>query len=262
MLKAHDSAVLGHVDVLRRFVFQTESKWPQFNLLLDDLLDVSANLGACDRVLVLERTLLYGGYSLTAPIFRHCHCVSADCSPLSADDRGSYNKDLIEHPEFLRMKHNVRINANEVSLSEGGFDCVIVPNVVHHLADTTVFFKDVHSLLRPGGFIYIFESVLREIHQAPDDFVRFTPYGLEKALTDASFTAFRHREAGGVFDAISYCWIQALEYMSGQKKEQMEKWFWGEHFAELQQLDKEFKVNLERPLSRFPTGFSVVAYKP
>ena len=37
--------------------------------------------------------------------------------------------------------------------------------------------------------LYIFEPTIREIHQAPDDYFRFTPYSLKKILRKLVLTS-------------------------------------------------------------------------
>ena len=57
-----------HEKYLKKDLFFTENKWPQFNLLFEDIKKLSRNpikIKSC----FLERNLLYGGYSLFAPFF-------------------------------------------------------------------------------------------------------------------------------------------------------------------------------------------------
>ena len=94
--------VARHVEMLEQKVFQVETKWPQFRLLLDDCLEYAQALPAGATVVALERTLLYGGISLFAPIFSRQNFISVDCSPESANNRGGYNKAMIDDPRCPR----------------------------------------------------------------------------------------------------------------------------------------------------------------
>jgi len=99
------------------------------------------------------------------------------------------------------------------------------------------------------------------VHQKPDDFIRYTPEGLRRKLEKHSFLNFIIQKIGGPFDAIAYCWIQALEYLPEQLREYYEEWFYEDHYKELQSLDQNYKSNRERPNSEFPTGFSLKCKK-
>ena len=68
------SAALGdHFAVLAETVFQIETKWPHFELLLNDVRRLAEETPAGATVVSMERGLLYGGRSLIAarPVRRH-----------------------------------------------------------------------------------------------------------------------------------------------------------------------------------------------
>ena len=91
-----EKELLKHIEILKKHVFQVSTKWPQFNLLLNDIEKFYKNSKASSTIVSLERNLLYGGNSLIAPIFHKHKYISVDCSPSSADKRGAYNKKMID----------------------------------------------------------------------------------------------------------------------------------------------------------------------
>ena len=64
--------------------------------------------------------------------------------------------------------------------------------------------------------IYIFEPLLRELHQMPEDYGRFTPYILEK-LSKIGFKKIKYEFTGGPFTSIAYFVDQAIQYFPKQK---------------------------------------------
>src|ERR687895_155482 len=88
--------VAAHERMLEERVFQVETKWPQFRRLLEDLRALAGEMPAGATVVCLERTLLYGGYSLFAPLFSRQKFVSVDCSPGTAEGRGAYNAAMVD----------------------------------------------------------------------------------------------------------------------------------------------------------------------
>jgi SAM-dependent methyltransferase len=258
-----DSKVLSHLNVLRQKVFQVDELWPQYRLLLDDLCEMSDQTPPGAHLVSLERTLLYGGWSLIAPLFQHAEFVSIDCSPKSADFRGAYNAELVSDPRFIGVPTSRRGSAYNTGLPNGEADLVLVPNLVHHVADQERLFSELARIVKPGGRVYVFEALVREIHQAPDDFLRYTPYGLERAFLQAGLQAITPpRTEGGPFQVISYCWTQALQYLPEEVRKAYSNWFFSNHFPELIELDNLYSTNLDKPYSSFPMSFSMMAIKP
>ena len=116
-------------------------------------------------------------------------------------------------------------------------------------------------ITRPGGSVYVFEPLLRELHQIPDDYLRYTPFGLMHILEEVGLECGGFELEGGPFSAIAYCWDQALQYFPADKREEMQRWFDSEHFPQLMQWDEEFQTNRVRDHTSFPVSFSVVARK-
>jgi hypothetical protein len=255
------SALRQHRDVLEEKVFQTRTKWPQFELLLDDTELIVKSLMPNQRVICMERTLLYGGYSLLGPFFHNQQFSSIDCSPLSANERGAYNRSLVDDIRFIEIRHSHRYDLEELPALIEPADALLVPNLVHHVRDQVKLFDRLVTLLKPGGLLYVFEPTLRELHQLPDDYIRFTPSGLINCLKTRGLCIERVMTTGGPFSAIAYCWVQALEYIPERERESFANWFYKEHFSELKNWDEMYPINLERKHTSFPVAFSVIAKK-
>jgi SAM-dependent methyltransferase len=255
------NAVEAHLSVLEERVFQVHTKWPQFKLLLADLRRLADDTPPGATVACLERTLLYGGFSLFAPLFGWQKFVSVDCSPALADERGPYNESMIRDPRTTYVPYTLRGTELSTGLDDDSCDVVIVPNLVHHVADQSRLFTEIARVVRPGGLAYVFEPTLRELHQIPDDYLRYTPYGMKTNFDAVGFDAERIETTGGPFQAIAYCWEQALQYFPEDERNEREKWFWNEHFPQLLAWDDRYPKNLVRQHTSFPTAFSILARK-
>lgn len=251
----------GHLAVLTEKVFQTAAKWPHFELLLKDVRRLADETPAGARIVSMERGLLYGGCSLIAPFFQHHDFISLDCSPASADRRGPYNGAMIDDPRFLFVPTTHRGAIDRTGLASGQADLVLVPNLVHHVADQQGLFAELARLVRPGGRVYVFEPLLRELHQIPDDYLRWTPYGMARALRKAGLNPAPPALTGGPFEAIAYCWAQALEYLPDDKRAEMSDWFYETHMPELMAWDAACDENRVRSHTAFPVAFSILAEK-
>ena len=250
-----------HRAMLEERVFQVDTKWPHFRLLLDDIQRISCDLPRGSHVVSLERTLLYGGISLFAPFFSDHEFVSVDCSPGSADTRGAYNAHMIDDPRVIRVPFTHRGREVETGVEDDWADLVIVPNLVHHVGDQDRLFSELARITKSTGSVYVFEPILRELHQVPDDYLRYTPYGMSRILQSKGFEVRDVREEGGPFSAIAYCWEQALQYVPDSERPDMERWFFGQEFARLLELDQKYTKNLARKNTSFPVAFSVLAEK-
>lgn len=252
----------AHAAALAERVFQVETKWPHYRLLLGDIRRFADSARKDTSVVAIERTLLYGGCSLIAPFFQHADFISIDCSPDSADGRGAYNGGMTEDARFLRVETTRRARPEATGLPDGCADLVLVPNLVHHVADQAGLFAEIARLLRPRGRAWIFEPLVRELHQMPDDYIRYTPFGLARAFRCAGLVPDEPVLEGGPFSAVAYCWAQALEYFPADQRAGMQHWFASEHFPQLLRWDAEHRDNLVRNHTCFPMAFSVTAGKP
>ena len=251
-----------HAAALAERVFQIETKWPHYRQLLGEVREHAVQTPASATVVSLERTLLYGGCSLVAPFFQHADFVSVDCSPASADGRGAYNGGMTADPRFLRVPLSRRAKPEATGLPDACAELLLIPNLVHHVADQAGLFAEVARLLKPGGRAWVFEPLLRELHQIPDDYLRYTPFGLARVLKAAGLEPGEPVLEGGPFSAIAYCWVQALEYFPPDKRAEMQRWFADEHFPELLRWDDEHRDNKVRNHTCFPVSFSLTATKP
>ena len=84
---------------------------------------------------------------------------------------------------------------------------------MHHIYDYDKLIKNCKKILKKDGLIYIFEPLLRELHQIPEDYFRFTPFSLKEILSKNNFKDIKIKTSGGAFSAALYCLHQASEYL-------------------------------------------------
>ena len=250
-----------HEQTLRREVFFTEKKWPHFDILFKNIKQISKKLKRDSVIVSLERGNLYGNISLLAPFFENKKFISVDCSGKEILKRGSYNKKYVSNKKIIKIPIDYHFDHKRIKLKKNLADCVIIPNLIHHINDHDKLFKQIKKILKKNGFLYIFEPLLRELHQIPEDYLRYTPYGLEYKLKKFGFKKFKSQVSGGPFTAIAYCWDQALQYIPKNIRDKKTKWFYKKHFKSLITMEKKYKKNLVRKNTSFPVSFSLTAYK-
>jgi hypothetical protein len=245
----------GHVAFLRDRVFQTATRWPHYARLLDDLLQIAQALPPRTDVVILERASAHGGESLFAPLFPDQHVFVVDCEPAAARDatRDGWTDD----PRCIHVRANRRAPIHGTGLDDASADMLLVPAAVHQVQDQDAAFAEFARVLRPGGTGYLFEALLRELQQLPDDHVRYTPWGVEAALARHGLEMTAWTPAGGPFEAIAYCWVQALQHLPPAERAVHERWFTTEHLPLLLAMDDRYPRNLSRAQTAFPVAYSV-----
>jgi len=246
-----------HEKFLKKKIFFTKTKWPHFNLIFDDLKNFSKKIKKNSTVVSLERNTLYGGISLFAPFFDKHDFISIDCISPILKKRGAYNK-IKKQANVIKKKKNYQFDYRNIKLKNNLADLIIIPNLMHHIEDIDTLFRQVKAILKKGGKIYIFEPLVRELHQVPEDYFRITTYGFKSILKKFNFTNFKIKFNGGPFTAVGYCWDQAIQFLPKNLRVKKKNWL-NKEFLKFIKLDKKYKTNKVRNNTIFPMSFSINA---
>lgn len=73
----------------------------------------------------------------------------------------------------------------------GQFDVVIADQVLEHVPRPVDAARNIHAMVKPGGFAAIATPFLFRVHARPHDYNRWTPAGLEQLLIQGGFAADR-----------------------------------------------------------------------
>ena len=248
-----------HEKTLKEEIFFTKSKWPHFDLLFEDIKKLSKKLSKDMTIVSLERNRLYGGISLFAPFFKQ-KFIAIDCYTEKLFKRGAYNKHLIKNNRIIKFYKDYSFHYKKIDLKKNLANLILIPNLIHHIDDVENLLFQSKKILKKNGYVYIFEPLLRELHQEPDDYERFTPYGLKNKLKKLGFKNFKIEFNGGPFTAAAYCWDQAIQYLPIKKRKKEINWL-NKKIDYYKKLDKKFSKNLVRKNTSFPVSFSILAQK-
>ena len=249
--------IIEHEKILKKKIFFTETKWPHFNLIFDDIKNFSKKIKKNSTIVSLERNNLYGGIRLFAPFFDNHNFISVDCITNTLKKRGAYNQ-VKKNIKIIRNKKNYQFDYRKIKLQNNFADLILIPNLMHHIKDIDILLKQAKSILKKNGTIYIFEPLLRELHQVPEDYFRITPYGFKAILKELNFSNFKINFNGGPFTAIGYCWDQALQFLPKNIRNKKKKWL-DKEFIKFIKLDQKYKKNKVRENTLFPMSFSIQA---
>jgi SAM-dependent methyltransferase len=86
--------------------------------------------------------------------------------------------------------------------AEDTFDTVFCSKVLEHTPEPWQLLRQAHRLLAPGGRLILSAPHISYVHAAPQDYYRYTNYGLAFLLQQAGFEGVRIQPAGGVFSLL------------------------------------------------------------
>ena len=95
--------------------------------------------------------------------------------------------------------------------------------MLHHCSNFSLLMDDLIKKMPKLKYLYIFDSYLRESHQFPDDFCRYTTSALDVLLADKGFKNIYKKEIGNAFDAILYFISQSEKILEHKDNLQLKK---------------------------------------
>ena len=134
-----------------------------------------------------------------APLFAHTHYVRLD--------RGIGDK------AWDYSKIEVLGDISDLPFHDGSFDAVINIQVLEHLKEPGIGISEMARVLKPGGQLILTTVQCWEIHQHPNDFFRYTRYGLTYLFDKAGLES-RVEALGGLFWLIGFRLMADPELLS------------------------------------------------
>ena len=89
------------------------------------------------------------------------------------------------------------------------FDAVVMSEVLEHLHSPHLALDNIRMALRPGGRLILSTPFALPIHEAPNDYYRYTRYGLGFLLRDFSEVVITARNS--YFEAIDVLWLRLIQ---------------------------------------------------
>jgi SAM-dependent methyltransferase len=154
-----------------------------------------------DRSLVLDAG---AGECRYAPLFKAHRYIAIDNSV--GDAAWDYSKlDVIGDLE-------------QIPVSTDAFDAVISVVVLEHTRQPQQVVDEMARVMRPHGKLFLVVPNQWEVHQSPNDFFRFTQYGVSHLLTVSGLRILKMEPVGGFFWLMSRRCVNALTFFQGGLK--------------------------------------------
>lgn len=104
---------------------------------------------------------------------------------------------------------------NLAQIEDASFDTIFCSQVLEHVPRPWQAFAEFARVLRPGGRLIVTVPHLSVIHEAPHDYYRYTPYGLNALCEQASLQVEDVEPTGGLISFLSHGCSWALMCTAG-----------------------------------------------
>ncbi len=95
-------------------------------------------------------------------------------------------------------------DALQLSFRERCFDVVLAIQLLEHLPEPQKFFSEIHRVLKSGGILILTVPLVNPVHEVPNDFLRYTFFGLVYWAQKMGFKIMKVKEQGGICTILTF----------------------------------------------------------
>lgn len=116
-----------------------------------------------------------------------------------------YQRFLPRNSRYLGMDYStarrpdVAGSVLNLPIRTSSMDAVICNQVIEHVPEPAVALREISRVLRTGGLLYLTAPQAWGLHYEPDDYYRFTKYGIRHMLLQSGFEILTCERIGGLF---------------------------------------------------------------
>jgi SAM-dependent methyltransferase len=102
-----------------------------------------------------------------------------------------YTLDYPATNQNYQVRPNIFSDARSLPVADAKVDVVLIFEVLEHVAEVEKVINEIRRVLRPDGELYLSVPFIYPIHDAPNDYWRFTIFGLTQILKNGGFEVAR-----------------------------------------------------------------------
>ncbi len=96
---------------------------------------------------------------------------------------------------------------------DGEFDTLILSDVLEHIPEPEILWREMHRVLAPGGRVLLNVPFCYPLHEEPHDYYRYTEYSLRRFAGRASFEVLLLRPVGGTPEIVADILAKHLQFL-------------------------------------------------
>jgi predicted SAM-dependent methyltransferase len=152
---------------------------------------------------------------LRREVIKYAHYITGKVLDVGAGEGGRY-KGLFPCKEYITMDIDAGKGVDIVGRAEGiplkdnEIDSIVCTQVLEHLNLPFEAVKEFYRVLKIGGHILLTAPQTNELHEEPNDFFRYTKFGLIDMFERAGFKTISYEQRGGFFTTRAQMLIRYL----------------------------------------------------
>lgn len=119
-----------------------------------------------------------------------------------------YKKYLTDISEYIGMdetkavKPDILGSVQAIPFPDKYFDSVLCTEVLEHVSGAQDALREIKRVLKSGGYLYLTVPQAWPLHYEPNDYFRFTKYGIKHLLEEQGLKVIAIERIGGIFSLI------------------------------------------------------------
>ena len=119
----------------------------------------------------------------------------------------------LDHPRTLHPNEKIEVFGTALNLPfrDATFDTAVCFQVLEHVPEPLRLLEEARRVLKPGTHLILTAPLIWNVHEPPNDYFRFTLYGLRHLFRKAGFDVVEVRPMAGYFVTASarFCYFLA-----------------------------------------------------
>lgn len=131
-------------------------------------------------------------YLLKKQIKKYAHYINGVVLDAGSGDGERYKK-FFMFDKYIKLDINRDSNPDiigsveNIPLGDNGVDSIVSTQVLEHIKNPQKTVSEFYRVLKSGGYCLVTAPQFNELHEEPNDYFRFTKYGLEEMFKNSGF---------------------------------------------------------------------------